>query len=261
MDRRRFLSAIALNLTAAASGFAAPASQNTQAAPDPSRGNGKKPTVRRLTYAVDTDVLLYVLDGPRALPIMADKRSGKHFIEAKATNKFHLNIINRHPVERLAILSVDGKNTITGEPAGFRQQGYILPPYGFFDITGWGRDPENNPFQFNYDPIEAQRQGYRLPPNSGVIGMAIYESAMNAPNYVTPPTPTEYVAKPAPVDAEAYRNFIRASNDPVLTVSLYYDSRENLIAQGLIEPERVVRNYPFGNPFPVPNIPAPPSRK
>lgn len=260
MDRRSFVAAIALNLAGIGAGSAAPSSPTSPALPEPPR-NSKKPLVRRQAYAVDAEVLLYVFDGPRALPIISDKRTGKYFIESKATSRFHLNVVNRHPVERLAILSVDGKNTITGEPAGYRQQGYILPPYGFFDITGWGRDPENNPFQFNYDPMEAQRLGYRLPANSGVIGMAIYESAMNPPNYVSPPSPSEYVAKPAPVDADAYRNFIRASNDPILTVTLHYDSRENLIAQGLIVPERFLRSYPFGNPFPVPNLPTPPSRK
>lgn len=53
-------------------------------------------------------------------------------------------------------------------------------------------------------------------------------------------------------------NFERATSNPEEVVTIYYDSRTNLIARGIIRDTQLPRREP--NPFPQHFVPAPPSR-
>jgi hypothetical protein len=53
-------------------------------------------------------------------------------------------------------------------------------------------------------------------------------------------------------------NFDRATSHPEEVVTIYYDSRANLIARGIIRDTYLPRREP--NPFPQHFVPAPPSR-
>ena len=53
----------------------------------------------------------------------------------------------------------------------------------------------------------------------------------------------------------SYTSFERASEKPESMLRIFYDSRRNLLAQGVIPPKRYARNAP--EPFPAGFVPDP----
>lgn len=220
----------------------------------------------------------------QTLPIY--RRNGKHYIAGEANHEYQINIINQTrssaPGQRkLAVLSVDGVNVISGDTAGYQQSGYVLEPGQLGQIKGWRKNMnEVAKFYFTYpDNSYASRTG--RPQNTGVIGMAVFNE-----KYVPPPVAEPDISNfssadrsvssrarealgAAPAAAPMAKSelgtghgsretsrtssteFERASSSPNETIVVYYDTREHLIELGIIPPPKP---EPKANPFPQGNM-------
>jgi hypothetical protein len=187
-------------------------------------------------------------------------------------------LVTRAGARVLTVISVDGVNVISGETASPDQTGYVLAAGQSAQITGWRKSMSRvAAFEFTSLPNSyAARTG--RPDNVGVIGVAVFREKRR---YVPPPAPpvlqekqsrNEAPAAGATADAASpesarrdraqesrlgtghgrnehsatsYTDFERASSTPDEVITIHYDSRENLIAMGVIP-------APRGTPHPFP---------
>jgi hypothetical protein len=210
---------------------------------------------------------------------------GRRYVVGKPGNEYTIRVRNGGSGRVLAVMSVDGVNVITGDTASTQQSGYVLAPYESADIAGWRKSMARTAaFYFTALPDSyAARTG--RPDNVGVIGVAVFrerarpialeefrrKDAARAEGQSAP-------APAANADADAkeaasgsvaqsmqerlgtghgrsetsyasYTRFERASDTPAETIAIYYDSYENLLAQGVpVGSPPLARLRP--NPFP-----------
>jgi len=126
----------------------------------------------------------------RDLPLW--RHNGRLFVAGEQGDRYSLRVTNHTGGRVLAVLSVDGVNIITGETAGYDQRGYVLPPYGAYDLTGWRKSTtEVAAFAFTALPNSYAALTGR-PGDVGVIGMAVFKERPRlavTPLDVTPAQP------------------------------------------------------------------------
>jgi hypothetical protein len=215
------------------------------------------------------------------------RHTGQDFVAGNPGDRYAVRLRNRTGQRLLVVLSVDGVNAVTGETAAPDQSGYVLDPWSRIEIAGWRKSlREVAQFYFTALPdAYAVRTG--RPENVGVIGAAVFREKVRLPqpatSYLEEPSagaraegraddaaapaakamlqeaqrlgtghgPREY----APTQ---YTDFERAGVSPDEVLSVRYDSRANLIAQGVIRkprPPRPFRHEP--RPFPGQFVPDP----
>lgn len=218
------------------------------------------------------DLAVYDRTEGKRLPVYWHE--GRAYIAGKPGNEYQVSVRNRARDDLLAVVSVDGVNAVSGETADAAQSGYVLSPYRSLDIQGWRKSlAQTAAFYFTPLPDSyAARTG--RPENVGVIGVALFrrkqEPQAMVPAQVAPPAP--FARKESAADAASgtrgpaaeaqlgtghgrretshaqYVTFERASTAPAETIAIYYDSRANLLARGIIrEPVPVA---PLPRPFP-----------
>jgi hypothetical protein len=207
---------------------------------------------------------------------------GRRYVIGKPGNEYAIHVRNSGNGRVLAVMSVDGINVITGSTASPQQSGYVLAPFENADIGGWRKSMSRTAaFYFAALPDSyAARTG--RPDNVGVIGVAVYRErvlpiareemrhrdtarAESAPAPAASPSAGANAAADAVAQAAgerlgtghgrsessyaSYTRFERASDAPAETIAIYYDSYENLLAQGVpVAPPPLARYRP--NPFP-----------
>jgi hypothetical protein len=204
---------------------------------------------------------------------------GERHVAGEPGREYEIRLRNRDGCRVLAVTSVDGVNVITGRTASPAQSGYVLDPWGLVEIDGWRKSmDEVAAFYFTALPDSyAARTG--RPDNVGVIGVALFRERVR-------PMPMEddYLARAessaeakassrqSASDAEesrlgtghgrrvnsgaAYTDFERASAEPDEVIRIYYDSRSNLVARGIIpSPGHFAGRVP--EPFPSAFVPDP----
>ena len=214
---------------------------------------------------------------------------GRRYVVGKPGNEYTSRLRSGGSGRVLAVMSVDGVNVITGDTASPQQSGYVLAPYESADIAGWRKSMARTAaFYFTALPDSyAARTG--RPDNVGVIGVAVFrerarpialeefrrkDEARDAARAESQPAPAP--ADRASADAKAaangsvapsmqerlgtghgrsetsyasYTRFERASDTPAEKIAIYYDSYENLLAQGVpVGSTPLARLRP--NPFP-----------
>ena len=199
----------------------------------------------------------------RVLPVYWHQ--GRRFVVGKPGNEYAIRVRNAGSGRILAVMSVDGVNVITGDTASAQQSGYVLSPHESADIAGWRKSLSRTAaFYFTALPDSyAARTG--RPDNVGVIGVAVFRErarpialqelrrkdaaraegqaapAPSAPNAAA----DEVAAQRTPQERlgtghgrsessyAQYTQFERATESPSETIAVYYDSYENLLAQGV----------------------------
>ena len=232
-------------------------------------------------------------DSGQLLPTYA--KDGRRFVAGRPGARYALRLRNLAPTRVLVVLSVDGVNVISGETADWRQVGYVLDAGRSADINGW-RKSGTEVAAFEFAAIERAyatltgRAG-----NVGVIGMAAFRERP-PPAPVAPPVAARSenraadAAEPGALGAaqslvrerstaadaagsklgtghgqrewsvSQRTSFERATSSPEQVSQLEYDSRERLVAAGVIaDPYADARPRPFpGNPAGF--VPDPPVR-
>ena len=223
----------------------------------------------------------------RALPMA--HHAGDRFVVGEHGQRYAIRLANSTSRRLLVVLSVDGVNAVTGETAAPEQRGYVLGPYQQTVVRGW-RKSLHDVAEFRFAALPnsyAARTG--RPDNVGVIGVAVFEEKVYRPLPLPPPAVSEYDrdsrqrAAPAAPQAGASKSladaaeaeslgtahgarrydparqvsFQRASRHPVEHSRLFYDSRDNLIAAGILPSRYLPRDPRRADPFPLGFVPDP----
>lgn len=204
-------------------------------------------------------VQLDVVDRDTGQTLPTWPHRGQRWVEGAPGHAYELRLTNLTGARVLVVVSVDGVNAVDGQDARVDQGGYVLAPWQTTDVAGW-RKSLQDVAQFVFTDLQdsyAARTG--RPDNIGVIGMAVFRE--RAPSPISPPfykaqtrgesartaksaaEPSADSAAPqrlgtghgerqwAPVDQTT---FVRASGAPQQQLQLRYDTRVQLIAQGVL---------------------------
>lgn len=231
---------------------------------------------------------LSVIDRDTGQVLPVHRHEGRLWIAGRPGARYAISLRNRLGERLLAVVSVDGVNVVSGETAGWSQAGYVLAGRQRAAITGWRKsDDQVAAFEFtSLGDAYATRTG--RPSNVGVIGVAVFreraeppaiserESAPSGAAREQPAAETGPAASapsasaPAPADdaVRARRDeklgtghggrewspvrrtgFTRVRETPDEVVALHYDSRDNLVALGVLPMPRPALP-PAPDPFP-----------
>jgi hypothetical protein len=199
------------------------------------------------------------------------------YVAGEPGHQYEVRLANQTSERLLAVTSVDGVNVITGKTADERQSGYVLDPWAGVNIDGW-RKSLDEVATFYFTRLKnsyAARTG--RPENVGVIGVAVFRerrpcchpyhgrdsvTSQSAPERAeAPPVADESLARRSQdklgtghgrreTSPAEYVDFQRDSEVPSETIVIYYDSRKNLIARGVIRDSRRYPDRADPNPFP-----------
>lgn len=229
------------------------------------------------------DVEVYDRTSGRTLPV--HEHEGRLYVAGEPRHQYELRIRNSSGARVLAVTSVDGVNVISGKTAAENQGGYVIGAWSSVEIEGWRKSlDEVATFYFTrLSDSYAARTG--RPHNVGVIGVALFreqrpccedhltEQRADAARGAAAPSAREQEAddsvarrkeesklgtghghgEPSPAQ---YVDFRRASPTPDEMITIYYDSRRNLAAQGVLpRPDRLADRRP--DPFPNGFVPDP----
>ena len=236
-------------------------------------------------HAIGSTAEVDVVDSASGQTLPVYHHGGHYYVAGEPGHEYSIRIANRESGRILAVASVDGINVISGETASPAQSGYILDPYQNYDILGWRKNLDGvASFYFTSLPDSyAARTGRAR--DVGVIGVALFREKYVQPvvsdmGGMSADRPEAAPSAPAPLAAQASSSaaeqkadsrlgtghgrrqesvvtngeFERASDTPAEIVAIYYDSRRNLIAQGIIRAPSP--HYP-PNPFPNAFVPDP----
>jgi hypothetical protein len=240
--------------------------------------------------AAQVEVEIHDRTSGRLLPVHRD--DGRRYVAGEPGHEYGIRLRNRSGARVLAVVSVDGVNVVSGETASPSQAGYVLDPWQQTTVTGWRKSLDRvAAFYFTALPdAYAARTG--RPANVGVIGVAVFherprpaaslgsaepfaDAGADAAAEAGPAAPARRAesaaAAPPAADAAAERlgtghgrrldsrvqwtAFERASDVPAAVLAFHYDSRRNLVALGVLPPERHARRLP--EPFPGAFVPDP----
>jgi hypothetical protein len=214
---------------------------------------------------------LTVYDRTEGRQLQVYWHEGRAYVAGKPGNEYQVGMRNRVREDVLAVLSVDGVNAIAGQSAEASQSGYVLSPGGSMSVQGW-RKSLSGTAAFYFTALAdsyAARTG--RPDNVGVIGVALFRKKQE-PQPIGQIAPSPLARSEAAADAASgprtaeaekqigtghgrhetsyarYVAFQRASLVPAETITIYYDSRANLVARGVIKDPVPVA--PLPRPFP-----------
>lgn len=216
-----------------------------------------------------------VVDRTTGVELPRHRHRGQRYVAGNPGDRYAVRLRNKSAGRILAVLSVDGVNAVSGETAAVDQAGYVLDPYAVVEITGW-RKSLNDVAAFVFTALPdsyAARTG--RPDNVGVIGVAVFREKPVARVLPLSALPlgerardeagtTSGLASSAPRKENKlgtghggrehspviYTEFTRASSRPHETLSVFYDSRANLIAMGVL-PRPTPCPPPTPCPFPA----------
>ncbi len=154
-------------------------------------------------YEDPTIVDLKVVDRDTGQEAAIWRWKGRLYVAGGQGDRYSLRIVNHTNGRVLVIVSVDGVNVISGETARYDGRGYVLAPYGAYDVLGWRKsETEVADFSFTALPNSYAAQTGR-PGDVGVIGMAVFKEKPVAPPImplaVSPAPPPSLPPLPAPV--------------------------------------------------------------
>jgi hypothetical protein len=108
-------------------------------------------------------------------PLRSFRSRGKTYVLGEYGERYNVRVVN-HSGERVeAVISIDGRDAVSGEIADFKQQrGYIIGPYDSVLISGFRESFENvRGFRFT-NPGNSYSARRGTPENVGVIGLAVF---------------------------------------------------------------------------------------
>jgi hypothetical protein len=196
------------------------------------------------------DVGVYDRSLGARLPV--HRHEGRAYLAGTPGHEYRLLLRNRGAEPLLAVVSVDGVNVVTGENADPSQAGYVIPAGRSVEILGWRKNLSHTAAFYFTDLGESYAARTGRPDNVGVIGVALFRQKVRPAAQLgraERAAPAERIADAAGSslgtghgryeESQAYYvRFERASSVPAETVTLYYDSRANLLARGVLEEPR-----------------------
>ena len=204
---------------------------------------------------------LAVYDRTEARRLQVHWHEGRAYVAGKPGNEYQISLRSRVRDDLLAVVSVDGVNVITGQTADASQSGYVLSPRGALEIQGWRRSLQQTAAFYFTSLADSYATRTGRPEHAGVIGVALFRRKQTPP-----PAPIGRAESPGADRSAAaepqmgtghgryetshayYTGFERATSTPAEVITLYYDSRVNLLARGILRDP--VPPAPYPRPFP-----------
>ncbi len=288
MKSRR--SVMSLLLAAAALGVFATAWPGADSASaEPGRDRAARHPHRPWRPTVATSVSVAVEDaGGRPLRTFAHQ--GRTFVLGERGDRYAINVRNDSSERVEVVVSVDGRDAVSGKVADFEERGYVVAPHGSVTIDGFRTSlDEVAAFRFA-SPGASYSARMGTPENVGVIGVAVFAEKRQRPVEIAQRSPGGRRAKarsaspPAPEsESKASRDeagnlgtefgeqrtsrvsqtsFERASRSPARVITLHYDDTRGLEARGIdVFGERGWRRAAADpQPFPGRRFATPPPR-
>lgn len=216
------------------------------------------------------------------------EHEGRYYVAGEPGHEYELVLRNRSGGRLLAVTSVDGVNVISGQTAAPGQTGYVLPAYGTVTVDGWRKslDEVATFFFTKHANSYAARTG--RPFDVGVIGVALFREKAPCCDYgwrerdamgdaaagaaapeAAPPALQSRRSESAQdqklgtghgrreQSGARHVGFERAGESPDQVIAIYYDTRANLVAQGVLPrpPRQYAQRHP--RPFPGGFVPDP----
>ncbi|MGE5386085.1 MAG: hypothetical protein ACM3SV_09375 [Betaproteobacteria bacterium] len=233
-----------------------------------------------------TLVDVQILDRNSGQVLEIYRHHGRLYVAGAPGNRYAVRLANRADGRVLTVVSVDGVNAISGQTAAASQTGYVLTSGQSAEIAGWRKNMDEVAAFYFTSIADSYAGRTGRPQNVGVIGVAVFREAA-PPRPITPPVvyeqrgtdngaagaadKAESSALRRPMAAPAapglgtghgerlaarseYTDFRRASDRPVETITIYYDSYANLVARGIVSSGAA---YGRPNPFPGGFVPDP----
>jgi hypothetical protein len=222
------------------------------------------------------DVRIYDRATQRELPLVSS--GGRYYVAGTPGNAYSIRVLNRAGEDVLAVVSVDGVNVVSGETAAVGQSGYILGRGQRFDIKGWRKSLDEVAAFYFSRPEDAYATRTGRPEDLGVIGVAVFRRKVEPPAVEAPGSQRERphaadkarrenaagsasesaadaLGQQAPrlgtghgsreTSVVRHAQFERATTTPEQLLVIEYDTRENLVARGIIpRPHRAPKAFP-----------------
>ena len=217
---------------------------------------------------------LSIIDRSTGQQLQFHRHHGRLYVVGTPGNRYAVRLRNKSAGRVLTVVSVDGVDALNGQTAATAQSGYVLSAWQSVEIAGWRKSMEEVAAFYFTSVADSYAGRSDRPQNVGVIGIAVYREALPPPvpsAAVESPSsdsanaderqtarPAAKAAAPARdqalseradsrlgtghgerIDAPTrYTAFRRASDSPSEVLTIYYDSRRNLLAQGIIPPPK-----------------------
>ena len=133
--------------------------------------------------------------GNYELQVLSDGRptrsfwhDGENWVLGQLGERYTLRVLNHSGRNIEAVISVDGRDVVDGQPGDLQKRGYLVPAYGSVDIDGW-RISREQAAAFRFSGVGnsyAARMGSGR--EVGVIGVAVFEQR-TPPVVYAPPRP------------------------------------------------------------------------
>jgi hypothetical protein len=120
-------------------------------------------------------------------------KDGRTFLLGEPGLRYNIRVRNPTSERVEAVVSVDGRDAISGQPGDYvNQRGYVIPAYGSLLVEGFRRSMEEvAAFRFT-SPEDSYSARMGTPQNVGVIGVAFF------PERARPPEPVMRRPRPLP---------------------------------------------------------------
>jgi hypothetical protein len=124
------------------------------------------------------------IESPSGGALRTFQHRGELFALGAVGERYNLRVINHSAGRIEAVVSVDGRDVISGRPGDFRaERGYVIAPYGEVVIEGFRKSfSEVAAFRFSA-PGDSYSSRMGSPENVGVIGLAVFTEAPPRPRY------------------------------------------------------------------------------
>ena len=145
------------------------------------------------------------VEDERGVALPTFRHEGRVFVLGNPGERYNIRLGNPTSQRVEAVVSVDGRDAISGQVGDFvSQRGYLVPAFGSVLIEGFRRSLEDvAAFRFT-DPENSYSARRGTPENVGVIGVAFFSERQRRREVIVAPRPRRARSAEAPgADAEA----------------------------------------------------------
>lgn len=119
------------------------------------------------------------LEDASGRPLSVFSHQGERFFMGEQGERYAIRLVNRGDRRMEAVVTVDGRDVVSGELGSFEQRGYIVPAHGSVLVEGFRRSLDQvASFRFS-TPERSYSTLKGSPQHVGVIGLAVFEEQAN----------------------------------------------------------------------------------
>lgn len=115
------------------------------------------------------------VEDSRGKSLPGTKHEGQLYVAGKKGTQYQVRVRNKTNKNVLVVVTVDGRNVITGKPGDHHDSGHVIGPKSTWTFKGWRTsDEEVAAFEFG-KKSDSYSSEMGTPENVGVIGVAVFE--------------------------------------------------------------------------------------